>query len=826
MAKPVKTAKPAAATSPAPNASSYFVAPGLYLVMHPIGSGAPAVPVERETHHVCVIDCSGSMSYDLPQLRQQLKSRLASLVGEHDVVSLIWFSGRNECGVLAEGERVNGVTDLSDLHKRIDRWLRPVGMTGFAEPFAMVADVVERVKATHPGHATSLLFLTDGQHNTGPRSEVMAAVQRAAGVVDAAACVAYSYYADQAMLTEIAERLGGSMVLARDFSSYAPIFEGAMQRRPTGSKRVAINVGDTVGGFVFALSAGDLLTYAVTGGVATVPADLAEVAYLSPVAVGMAGGETLEVIARDAARVKDLLKVAKPTAYADVFQAAYAALALYGQRVQPKVTKPLLRALGDVALANAGAAAFGKQKVGEFVDMARAAAFGVGRFASGYDPAALPKPGAFTVLDLLTMLAQDPACRFFPDHEAFVYKRITRERVDASDRFAASDVAKIQAAADAFKVDPSGENATRVEAAIEAAKAALPVAIKFIANTAPADGYSMAALVPNSESPNMSIRVKRDGVAVLPAALASQHGVPQCLPTHTYSTYAVIADGILNVERLPVRLSAKMWAICQREGFALGPYDSEAVYVLDLTRLPILNEIMVVNLMAGALLERAYRLEEVRAALKVYQATLDEIAPARAADGLAQNYGADAAAWLESVGVRDYGFSPAHTKQAAPSGDVRTVRSLKVAFAGYSTEPSVAKVRDIMTGKAKGKMPAWGVLMEPAVREVDAALEKLAKAGAPEGTRAHGMAKEAVEAWLMGKIETLDVERRGLLFELAKAAFIAIVAPAWFSEWPTLGDIDAKEAERGIVAKGEMTVRVGGADVKGTITLQEKSVAV
>ncbi len=484
-----------------------------------------------------------------------------------------------------------------------------------------------------------------------------------------------------------------------------------------------------------------------------------------------------------------------------------------------------------MALANAGAAAFGKQKVATFVDLATRAALGEGRYLAGYDAAALPKPDAFTVLDLLTMLAQDEACRFFPDHDAFTYKRITRERVDASDRLTAEDVAQIEASVAALKADPSGENAAALDATLALIKASKPVALKFTADAAP-NGYSMAALVPNSEAPNMSIRVKMTGtvdigdVALTGDVAQSLSAVPTHVPTHIYRTYAVIADGIVNVERLPVRLSAKMWAICQREGFALGPYDTSTIYVLDLTRLPVLNEAMVESLSAKALLERAYRLEEVRAALKVYEATLADLDPGAKSKGLAETYGDAAAAWLESVGIRDYGFGPKATTQAAPSGDVRTVRLLKVAFAGYSTEPSVAKVRDVMTGKVKGKQPAWGMLMEPAVREVDAALVKLAKAGAPEGTAAHGMAKDALVAWLRGKVEVLDAERRAIQFELAKAAFITIVAPAWFVEWPTLGDISDKDADRGIVAKGEMTVRVGGADVKGAITLQEKSVSV
>ena len=55
---------------------------------------AGQTPVATKAHRVFVIDCSGSMTYDLPQLRQELKQRLPILTEEGDLVSLVWFSGR------------------------------------------------------------------------------------------------------------------------------------------------------------------------------------------------------------------------------------------------------------------------------------------------------------------------------------------------------------------------------------------------------------------------------------------------------------------------------------------------------------------------------------------------------------------------------------------------------------------------------------------------------------------------------------------------------------------------------------------------------------
>ena len=128
------------------NVTSYKVADGLYLARQTVSkTPAPAKPVEVPTNHVVVIDCSGSMSYDLPQIRTQLKKKLPKLIGEKDTLSVIWFSGRGEFGALLEAEPVSTLADLKDVEKAIDRWLKPVGLTGFKEPLEEAGKLIERV---------------------------------------------------------------------------------------------------------------------------------------------------------------------------------------------------------------------------------------------------------------------------------------------------------------------------------------------------------------------------------------------------------------------------------------------------------------------------------------------------------------------------------------------------------------------------------------------------------------------------------------------------------------------------------------------------------
>ena len=75
---------------------------GFYLTTKTILAEQPKVEVAKKTNHIFVVDVSGSMYYDLPKIRTQLKNKLSSLMKEGDTISIVWFSGRNDAGILKE----------------------------------------------------------------------------------------------------------------------------------------------------------------------------------------------------------------------------------------------------------------------------------------------------------------------------------------------------------------------------------------------------------------------------------------------------------------------------------------------------------------------------------------------------------------------------------------------------------------------------------------------------------------------------------------------------------------------------------------------------
>jgi hypothetical protein len=211
-------------------------------------------------------------------IRAQLKDKLPKLIAEGDTISIIWFSSRGEYGTLVKGEPVATLKDLGDLYKAIDRWLKPVGLTGFKEPLEEAAKLAKEL-----GGVCSLWFMSDGYDHQWSQAQILKAVADLVPVFASMTFVEYGYYCNHPLMVSMAESAGGALILNEDFKKYEPAFEAAMQKRPLGAKRIEVELGaDTIKGFAFAMDGNALLTFKVEGNHVTVPEHLDQVWFLSP----------------------------------------------------------------------------------------------------------------------------------------------------------------------------------------------------------------------------------------------------------------------------------------------------------------------------------------------------------------------------------------------------------------------------------------------------------------------------------------------------------------------------------------------------------------
>lgn len=782
--------------------TSHKITDNLFLIRQILPrSGPPPKPAAPPpTNHIVIVDCSGSMYGELDRVKAQLKNKLATLIGPKDTMTLIWFSGRGQCGLIIEAEPVASLPDLAAVHKAIDKWLHPVGLTGFKEPIELAIKTAQKLAGKG---ACSLFFMSDGCDNQWARPEILKAVSEVSKVCASSAFIEYGFYADRPLLAAMAEKAGGSHVHCEDFQRYEPTFAAALGKQVVGTKRVEASiVGDPIGGFVFAASGTDLLTFGVEFSKVAVPEDAIELFYLSPQPTG--------------ATSTPLADLRAASVDGSVFAAAYAAMSLFAVRMKPDIIYPILRALGDVHFIERFAACFGKQQYSAFMDDARGAAFSTsGQMRKGWDPTKVPNDDAFTVLQLLELLVEDGASVVM-DHPAWSYKRIGRERVDANDLLPPELQTKVDELTKKLGETKAVSKRKDIQAEIDKIILSAPAALKFTADPAP-EGYPLGDLVYNNERPNVSIRVKKTGTVDLSERIKATTGIkgidklPAPFPSFIYRAYSIIKDGLVNVDTLPVHLSRAAFdklvaAGVQTTDYATHTTKPDSVFaVFNLKPLPTINRTMVKTASARKLFELEWQLTQARARQKVLNTFGDELAP-KVSKGYGVVYGPEAAEWLKEQGITDYnGFSP-KVVQVPPSGDFYLAKLLNVSLKGFATLPSTKDVRAKMADNKGKALTGCTALMAPVVTELETYLA--ANKAAPQNVRAgyvEGLQKAAVAV------------TRGLLFQKARAVFTTVVGQSWFEEFPTLDD---KTMTLKLAAPG----LAGPLDIACTVELEEEQI--
>jgi hypothetical protein len=769
------------------DAVNYAVDTNLFLISK-LGRLKVQIKNDVNTHHILILDCSGSMWSDLPRIREQLKTKLPKLIKQQDIVSIIWFSGRDQFGTLVKAEPIATLADLASINAMIDRWLKPVALTGFLQPLQEA--LVLANESSKRNYVVSLFFMSDGYDNCSVVSEVLKAAEALAPRLASSTFVEYGYYCNRQLMAAMAEKAGASLIFSEDFDRYEPAFEAILQKKVSGASRIEIALDvEPVKGFAFAIKDGDLLTFGSDHGKVLVPEDLDVIWYLAEKPIGQKGMD-LSACAEDAAAKKFIPPV--------VF-AAYAAAALYGQRMQPNVVLSLLRALGDVKLIDFFSGCFGKQKYAEFCDIAKAASGGTNLFEQGRDPSRVPRDDAFTVLDLLRTLNEDDGNRILLDHPDFKYSRIGRGRVDSSDILSREEQAEI---ADLTAKIASTKKATEIRAyqsRINEIIVGKKEALKFIPKLAP-DGYPISALKFNEERPNVSVLVRKDGTVDLSSRLPDEFRgkIPVVLDTFIWRNYTVIADGLINIEYLPCHITCATFDKLVKAGVSMtnvvGSPDGVNL-TFCLRSLPVINRRMVKEVSARVLFELEYKLTEARVAQKVYNAYVKDKLQPRRVEGLASLYGEAAAVWLKEQGITDGGFSPKTVQ--AEAKDFYLGKELAVSLKGYSKLPSLKDLAEMIK---KGKLNAPGTMMKPFVDAVEAYLNGHAYQREPDKSK-------ALEAWLGNEARQATQLVRSMLFDKAQQVFSIIVGQTWFTDLASLDDTSMITSINGIQVEGHVEMK-------------------
>ena len=696
------------------------------------------VEIDKPISHIFVIDCSGSMSSDLPKIRQQLKNRLPNMrIG--DDVSIIWFSGRNDAGILKEEVEVKSLKTLTDLNNAIDRWLVPDCLTAFLKPLQLTKELIGRIKTNRPENLFSLVMLTDGYNNDSDFKEVLKTLDHLKNDVSAACFIEYGFYADSQALTKMATSIGGSKIECSDFDEWQPVFDSRISSSITSGKKISVDVPSSLYDFAFSCDNGQILLYNIQDGKVLVNENLTNIYFFNSAAAGT------ELVIDE-----------------NVTTALYAAINCLSDRFLNEHCEKLFYLLGDNYYYRMLLNAYGKQKLNAFKSEIKECVSDVTkRFPEGKSEIKPVPDNAFCLMNLIDELSKMDNCLLFTNHKDFNYNRIGAKRVAIGSKLTEKEKTKLTEAKNVAEL-------MEVSKELEHNK----LDLKFI-TTNPDAGSPIKNLVWNSERANLSILVKYNGDVVLPKNNFNVDSVA----SFKYNTYTIIKDGIINIKYLPVSYSDELRDLLKTNNVLFDVDYNEDTFapefiVIDLTSIPIINRSMVSSISSLTLAELEWNLVKIQGSKKVVDHYKKLLYP-KTSEGFVELVGFECSEWLKGLGITDFnGFAP--KTSAELSGDVYNSVNLITKIKALSSLP---KVEDVLK-KIENNLPL-----------------KLNEHVMSDEINAYNIYLKSIidneyllKKYLTDRSSELDKIRRNLLQKKAEIVFSIILSKGWFKEFKSFDE--------------------------------------
>lgn len=706
------------------------------------------VEVDKKINHIFVVDVSGSMYSELPLIRKQLKNKLATIMREGDTISIVWFSGRNDAGILKEEVEVKSLKTLEDLNTAIDRWLVPVGLTAFLKPLNLTKDLIERIKKNRPDSVFSLMFLTDGYNNDCSFTDVLKTLDDLKTEISASTFVEYGYYADSQKLTQMASILGGEKISCDGFDEFEPLFDNKLSSSISSGKKISVEVPSSLYDFAFSSDNGQVLLYNIQDGKVLVNENLKEIYFFNTKSIG------------ESTLLDDSIKTA-----------LYAAVYVLSDKLLNEDAEKLFYVIQDNYYYKQLVGAFGKQKLNTFKASIKECVNDISkRYPEGKSEIKKIDDNAFCLMNLINVLSNSDVL-FYPNHEDFNYKRIGRKKVAIGDKLVEADQEKLAAA-------------KNVQEMLEIAKELEEKKINTtFVETDKNCGYGLGDLVWNESRANLSVRIRIEGKVTLPK---NNYGIDE-VASYRYKTYTLIADGILNVTKLPVSYSEHLvsWLSSNSVLYEL----KENVVVIDLSSVPLINRSMIKGISATELAKLEWELIKCQADAKVYGDYRKNLFP-KTSKSFADMLGQECANWLKEIGITDFnGYAP--KTENAESTDFYMSVNLDTKIKGLSSLPKVSDViAKLKNSNAVLKPSEW--LMSKAIKEVEAKLND-----------------SDLESFIISKNNESVALKRQIQQKIAEIKFSLIISKKWFKEFKSFDD-------------NKLSVQFDGHNLDFTFDLTEK----
>jgi len=674
------------------------------------------------TNHIMCCDVSYSMYNDLPLLRSQIKNKIPDLMKDGDSLTIIWFSGRGEAGVLKEKVKVKTAMDLKKVHDAIDKFVVPVGATSFLDPIELANKLID--ESDDDGINWNFLFFTDGYNNSSSWTDINASLEKLAPKLSASSFVEYGFYADSDKLSQMAEITGGQRVVSQSFDEYEVKMESILNN--TASSFIEIDVTDIKDQlkYQFAFAVGK-------DGVSTI-------------IYSLVGKKSVKVSASH----NEIYLIMKDGGVKADVSIQLLTMKILFSKGSISAAEDILFDTGDISLIEHYNRSFGKQNLNQFHNRVdELIADESKRFISGFKSGYKPKSNAYCILDLVNDLGSSEENLIFPNHEKFIYKRMSAKRLQKG--------TKVLEGLKSLKDDNTTEfDAKTLSKAIKEITATRAQFKAHFENP----GVPISNFTWNSDRANLSLLLKMDGEVTLPK---NEFGL-KSVEAHIFRNYNIIKDGVLNFNQIPVKLNlSTLKSITKKIGVDNVVDLGSGLVLLNIGQLPTINKTYITKVSANNLADQEVELLELKAKRKCLDYVLKSIPKGPGRVSLSDQQ----VTYLATQGIRDGAFSPLTEK--TESLDVYIAVNLLTKIEKFSSLPSIDSV--LKKKLDNKKLTISDLLIDKYMTEINSEVSKISD-------------KKKLKEYLNTQYDIIHSRVKELIVEVAQSKFSLILSRRWFND--------------------------------------------
>ena len=596
-------------------------------------------------NHIWIYDRSGSMYGLLDHLVEDLITRVKK-IPTGDTVTFGWFSSEGQKNFIIKGFKIHESSDYKLLERVLRANSATIGCTCFSEILHDTQQVVEDLSVFSSTFA--LCFFTDGYpvvYDYNKEIEnIYNAVENLNNKVTSTLLVGYGDYYNKQLMSEMAEKIGGSLTHSANLPSFSISLDSFIGSAKE-SKKLAVKINNeiTKNTIIFNINGSNINLYTADAN--------------KEVKISCNDGESHSVYVLSDIKPKGI-KSKKSSELME--KALYAAAFILTQKTKTDIAIDVLGCLGDKKLIDLVTNSYTNAEYGVAEETIKEAMLDTKkRYLDGKVKNYVPPVDAFCLLDLIDILSSDKEAYFYPRHEGFVYKRIGKQAIQ-DEKYP-----------------------------------------KFEANKDTKTSFS--DVVWNETKLNLSIRALIRGAIDLPEE-GRKYGLVNPYPTYQYRNYTFVKDGILNMTKVPVTVSEDTFhmllsknviaATCPTDISDKHLWHNDRIYFLQLNAIPVVNrKIAEGKTSATELCKLVLQEQKLKATLKALKYFRNRDFPEKEITAeTARTFIERQQTFLENIGIntKTGAFEPIVTE--AEATDFYMAKEFAIKIKGLSSLPKVEVV--------------------------------------------------------------------------------------------------------------------------------------